>query len=176
MGPEIIKKAKSGDRSALTLLIEKHKDLAYNIALGIVKNGEDARDITQDSFLKVLENLNNFRNESKFSTWLYRIVYNQSILFIKNNPSTKTTDLDATGQLHTNGTSTAENDGYNELYLAINRLEFKEKNVILLFYLAEKSIREISMITGLNISNIKVILHRARKKLYNKLIEYEQIG
>ena len=83
MEPQIIKKAISGDSEALTKLIDKYKDIAYNLALSIVKNGDDAKDITQDSFLKVLENINRFRSDSKFSTWLYRIVYNQSIGFAK---------------------------------------------------------------------------------------------
>ncbi len=167
MESEIIKKAAGGDPEALTLLIDRYKDIAYNLALSIVKNPEDARDITQDSFLKVLEKICSFRNDSKFSTWLYRIVYNQSIGFLKKAHHTSPIDSD----LHDNKTE-SENDSdelNRELYRAINSLAETDKNIIMLFYLAEKSVKEIALITGLSRGNIKVILHRARKKLYNTM-------
>jgi len=63
-----------------------------------------------------------------------------------------------------------------DMYQAIEKLDKNERNIILLFYLAEKSIREINIITGLSFPNIKVILHRSRKKLYENLkLEYERI-
>ena len=62
-----------------------------------------------------------------------------------------------------------QEDKIKELYRAINLLNETDRNIIILFYLAEKSIKEIAQITGLSISNIKVILHRARKKLFNKM-------
>lgn len=167
MESQIIKKAISGDSEALTILIDKYKDIAYNLALSIVKNKEDAKDITQDSFLKVLENINRFRNDSKFSTWLYRIVYNQSLGFANSNNRKNTIDyvfLVEQAEKHDE-----QEERIQVLYKAINLLEDTDRNIIMLFYLAEKSIKEIAQITGFSITNIKVILHRARKKLYKKL-------
>ena len=167
MESQIIKKAISGDSEALTILIDKYKDIAYNLALSIVKNKEDAKDITQDSFLKVLENINRFRNDSKFSTWLYRIVYNQSVGFA-NNTNRKNT-IDYVLLVEQPEKNDEQEDRIQGLYKAINLLEDTDRNIIMLFYLAEKSIKEIAQITGFSIANIKVILHRARKKLYEKL-------
>ena len=170
MESQIIKKAISGDSEALTILIDKYKDIAYNLALSIVKNREDAKDITQDSFLKVLENINRFRSDSKFSTWLYKIVYNQSIGFRKKVSHTNSVDYSVIAD----NSEEIDNkeDKIQDLYKAINLLADTDRNVIMLFYLAEKSIKEIVQITGLSVSNIKVILHRARKKLFEKM-DYE---
>lgn len=170
MEGQIVKKAISGDSEALTILIDKYKDIAYNLALSIVKNKEDAKDITQDSFLKILENINRFRNESKFSTWLYRIVYNQSIGFVKRENNTNTVDYSLL--VETSEKNDNQEDKIQDLYKAINLLDDTDRNIILLFYLAEKSIKEIAQITGFGIANIKVILHRARKKLFEKM-DYE---
>jgi RNA polymerase sigma-70 factor (ECF subfamily) len=168
MESRIIEKAITGDKKALTLLIDKYKEIAFNLALSIVKNREDASDITQDSFLKVLENIGRFRNESKFSTWLYRIVYNQSIGFLNNSKHSNTSTEDALLIEYSEFDDTQE-DRIKELYRAISLLEDTERNIIMLFYLAEKSVREIAAITGLSRVNIKVILHRARKKLFEKM-------
>ncbi len=170
MESQIIKKAITGDSESLTVLIDKYKDIAFNLALSIVKNREDAKDITQDSFLKVLENIDRFRNGSKFSTWLYRIVYNQSIGFVKRG--NRTNMVDYSGLVDISEKNDNQEDEIQDLYKAINLLEDTDRNIIMLFYLAEKSIKEIAQITGLSIGNIKVILHRARKKLFEKM-DYE---
>ncbi|MFA5752889.1 MAG: sigma-70 family RNA polymerase sigma factor [Bacteroidales bacterium] len=170
MESQIIKKAISGDSEALTILIDKYKDIAYNLALSIVKNREDARDITQESFLKILENINRFRSDSKFSTWLYRIVYNQSIGYIKR--VNRTTMVDYSGLVDISEKNDNQEEKIQDLYKAINLLEVTDRNIIMLFYLAEKSIKEIAQITGFSVGNIKVILHRARKKLFEKM-DYE---
>jgi RNA polymerase sigma-70 factor (ECF subfamily) len=65
--------------------VNTYKDNAWHLALSIVKNTEDAKDVLQQSFLSALENLGRFRNEAKFSTWLYKIVYHESIRWVKKN-------------------------------------------------------------------------------------------
>lgn len=169
MESQIIKKAISGDSEALTILIDKYKDIAYNLALSIVKNEENAKDITQDSFLKVLENIKKFRSTSKFSTWLYRIVYNQSIGFIKKVNHLNSIEHEPAMIIEYSEYNNSMEENIRELHKAIDLLEDTEKNVVTLFYLADKSVKEISQITNLSISNTKVILHRSRKKLKEKI-------
>lgn len=169
MESQIIKKAISGDSEALTILIDKYKDIAYNLALSIVKNKENAKDITQDSFLKVLENIRRFRSDSKFSTWLYRIVYNQSIGFIKKTNQLNSIEREPAMIFEYSEYNNSQEEELQELYKAIDLLEDTEKNIIIFFYLADKSVKEISHIMNLSISNIKIILHRTRKKLQEKI-------
>jgi RNA polymerase sigma-70 factor (ECF subfamily) len=178
MDSVLVKKAISGDTEALSLLIEKYKNNAYNLAISIVKDKESAKDITQDSFLKVLENIDRFKSESKFSTWLYRIVYNESLQHIYKNKKFSMTDIESAKFENNSDVLSTPEDKYQDLdlYQAIENLDDNERNIILLFYLAEKSIKEINTVTGLNIPNIKVILYRARKKLFESLkLEYGKI-
>lgn len=169
MESQIIKKAISGDSDALSVLIDKYKDIVYNLALSIVKNKESAKDITQESFLKVLENIDRFRSDSKFSTWLYRIVYNQSIGFAQKEKTFNSLDNKLSDSIEYSELPESHKEDYSELYKAIEMLEDNERNVVMLFYLAEKNIKDISIITNLSLSNIKVILHRSRKKLQKKM-------
>ncbi len=72
----LLAKAKNGDIASFERLIEKHQKTAYNIALRTVGNEEDAKDLTQDALIKVYKNIHRFREDSSFTTWLYRIVVN----------------------------------------------------------------------------------------------------
>ena len=174
---EILKKAISGDQKALTILVDKYKDIAFNLAVSIVKNEEDAKDITQDSFLKVLENIHNFRNESKFTTWLYRIVFNLAIQFERKKSKLDSID-NVSNNLTDCSTNLFESQERNQIIKSsLDILDRNERLIVNLFYLGEKSLKEIKAITGLSISNIKVILHRSRKKMMANLekLNYERI-
>ena len=74
-----IDKVLNGDLSAYGKLVDRHKDMAFSIALKIVRIREDAEEIVQDAFIKAYQKLSSFRKDAKFSTWLYRIVYNAAI-------------------------------------------------------------------------------------------------
>src|SRR5688572_32238716 len=80
----IIEKAIGHDPLAYKFLLNKYKGYAFSIALKIVKNREDAEEVVQDSFVRAFKALRNFRGDGKFSTWLYKIVYNTSLSKIRN--------------------------------------------------------------------------------------------
>ena len=80
-----IDRAIIGDESALRYLLEKHKAFAFTIAIRIVKNREDAEEIVQDSFVKAFKALRSFKQSGKFSTWLYKIVYNTALTSIRRS-------------------------------------------------------------------------------------------
>ena len=75
----LVGKARKGDKIAFRGLVERHQHKAYAVALGIVKNPDDARDVVQEAFLKVWKSLGAFEGQSAFYTWLYRIVHNLGI-------------------------------------------------------------------------------------------------
>ncbi len=166
MSKELVTKAKNGDVQALNKLIDNHKDLAFSIALKHLKNKEDAEDVVQNSFIIVLKSLKNFRNESKFSTWFYKIVYHECLKELKLRKS----ELDNIVQ-----STKYDSDEDGILDKKINFKEISkilkpnEYTVISLFYLQEKKISEIEKITSLSQSNIKVLLHRARNKMKEAL-------
>ncbi|MBB1489786.1 sigma-70 family RNA polymerase sigma factor, partial [Oceanospirillum sp. D5] len=84
MSKELIQRAKKGNIDALNELIEKYKSVAFSIAFKYLKNKEDAEDITQNAFIIVLRSIKKFRNESKFSTWLYKIIYHECLKVLKS--------------------------------------------------------------------------------------------
>jgi RNA polymerase sigma-70 factor (ECF subfamily) len=170
-----IDKVIGGDLSAYTYLVDKHKDMAFSVALRIVRNYEDAEEIVQDAFVKAYQNMEAFRNKSKFSTWLYRIVFNAAVSRTRKK-RLESTDL--AGFVVDNYTTDEIKENVNKLDFderknlankLINELPPLEYTLINLFYREECSIEEISEITGLSASNVKVKLHRIRKKLYSEL-------
>ena len=170
-----IDKILKGDDTSFAALIEKHKTMAYNIAYRILKSREDAEEITQDSFLKAYHSLNAFKRESKFSTWLFRIIYNHSISRIRKKKLDINSYDDENFEWMEPAEAAHELDKLHHLeqkkYVnkALLKLSAEDSTVISLFYINESSIEEISEITGLNQSNVKVKLHRARKKLFEEL-------
>src|SRR4051812_29985819 len=72
-------KVRAGNLQAYAMLVNKHKSMAFTLAYRITKSREDAEEVAQDSFLKVYHALHEFKGDSKFTTWLYRIIYNNSI-------------------------------------------------------------------------------------------------
>lgn len=164
----LVSKAKKGDKNALSLLIENHKDFAYNLALNFLKNTDEAKDVTQQSFLIVLENLSKFRQEAKFSTWLYKIIYHES-LKIRKLKTGKENVMIRNDEAYMDDGQIEKDEMNEQLYRSVDMLREHEKAVIMLHYLSEKSINEISKITGFTISNIKVLLHRGRLNLKKQL-------
>lgn len=165
----------SGNTNAYAMLINKHKTMAFNVALRITRNREDAEEVIQDAFLKVYYSLKEFEGKSKFSTWLYRIVYNQAISKIRKK-NIEQNDLDdeiinnfTVGEISRDLNYLASEDQSRYINLALAKLPEEDSAIVTLFYLNESSVEEISEITGLSESNVKVKLHRSRKKLYDEL-------
>jgi RNA polymerase sigma-70 factor (ECF subfamily) len=167
---QLIKEAIAGNREALTMLVEIYKDISFNIALSIVRDREDAKDIVQESFIRVLKNIEHFRNRSAFSTWLYRIVYNESLRHLEKLKRRLMLDVREYKSVYSFDDDDQMHDTrYTAVLEQIEKLTDKERHLIMFFYLGEKSIKEIQEITGMTSSNIKVNLHRIRKKLSENL-------
>jgi len=172
---EYIRRVLSGDVSAYASLVAKHKSLVFSIVLKIVNNREDAEEISQDVFLKAFQSLNTFEGKSKFSTWLYRIAYNAAISKTrKKKVEMVSIEENFVANYSTDVISLNMNElDINERQLilekALMRLQEEDNLLITLFYKNENSIEDISDITGLSTSNVKVRLHRIRKRLYEEM-------
>ncbi len=169
-----IKRVLKGELAAYGYLVRQHQATAMRTAMSIVKNETDAKDIVQNSFIQAYESLSKFRGEAKFSTWLCRIVTNKSFRFIQQkgrqisvqkhplNQDLPITYNEGLFQLH-------KKDLEALLKKGLNQLSEKEALCVQLFYLEEYHLDEIEEITGFTKSNIKVLLHRGRKNLYQHL-------
>lgn len=167
----LLEKAKNGDVASLNEILDKYKDQAFSLAIRIVKNESHAQDIVQNAFIKIFKSIHQFKSESRFTTWLYRIIYNEALQYLQKE--TKYNAIDEISEVEEMDFAVID-DSFRNIVdderkriidKALNELNHQENTILTLFYLEEKSIREIQEITGLKKSNIKVILHRARKKL-----------
>ena len=169
-----ISKVLEGDMQAFSYLVDKYKDMVFTLAFRILKNRENAEEVAQDSFVKVYQNLKKFKSKSKFSTWLYRIVYNTAIsrVRVKQNP-TMSIDDQKFFEIEDEKQNVIKNFDIenNKMILQrlLNKLDESDRALITLYYLDECKISEIAEITGQNNSNIKVKLHRTRKKMKEEL-------
>ena len=164
-----IQRILGGDSEAFRQLITKYKDMAYSIALSVIKDEFHAEEIIQDSFIIAYEKLTTFKGDSKFSTWFYRIVINESFKLAKKHKTEFVDFVETTPEISDEINIAILNlkidDQKYFINEALKKISSKESLVLRLFYLDENSIEEISGITGWSSSNIKVILHRARTNL-----------
>lgn len=172
-----IERVINGDVPAYASLVEKHKNLVFSIAMKILNNREDAEEIAQDTFFKAYNSLKTFEKKSKFSTWLYRIAYNGAISR-KRKRKIEAVEIDdhimfnySTDEISHNVNQLNESEQMELIDKALQKLPEEDNLLVTLFYKAENSIEEISYITGLTQSNVKVKLHRIRKKLYEDIQE-----
>lgn len=172
-----IERVRNGDSNAFAFLINRYKSMTYTLAIRIVKSHEDAEEVAMDSFLKAYQKIDSFKGESKFSTWLYTIVYREAITKVRKK-RIDTTDVDdfvkdnySEDQDFPQLETLKEEEQKKYVRQAVDRLPEKDALIITLFYLNENSIEEIQQITDLSESNVKVKLFRARKKLKTELAE-----
>lgn len=170
-----IDRAVEGDEEAFAYLVYKYKDLAMSIAQRIIKNKEDAEEIAQDSFYKAYKSLNSFKKTSKFSTWLYKIVYNTAISKY-NLKSIELTELneaiavdETIIQVASTLASLKQQEQRKYIDIALNKLDEIDALILTLFYLNENTIEEICNITSFSNSNVKVRLYRARISMYKEI-------
>jgi RNA polymerase sigma-70 factor, ECF subfamily len=175
-----IDKVKNGDREAFATLIEKHKSMVYTVAYRIVKNHEDAEELTQDAFLKVFQSIGQFEQRSKFSTWLYKIVYNAAISSIRKK-RIESTLLEPMIIENYSEEEIFENldqlDDHGQKALVdrlMKKLNPEEGALITLYYMEDCSTQEIAEIMGLTQSNVKVKLHRIRKQMLTELMHSQK--
>ena len=170
----LIKKIAAGEKEFFGELVLKHQDFIFNVVKNYVRFEEEARDITQEVFLKAYENIEKFRGDSKFSSWLYRIAYNLSINWSERKQG-RETQLDY-GFAETIPEPASVTDELFDKELVISRITevieempLKYKVVIKLYYFEEKSYQEIADTLDIPMNTVKVQILRAREMLRQKV-------
>lgn len=169
---ELITRIIRGETELFSRIAEYYAPAVHTLIIGIVGSDEDAEELTQDVLLRVYERLTMFNFRSEFSTWLYRIAYNYAISFTRRKrykhyhieeSRLRMVDDESLLQME----DMADNDDKLEaLRSAINLLDAEDRALVTLFYYEERSVAECAEIIMQSQSNIKVRLHRIRKKLY----------
>ena len=176
---EIISKVLGGDQQAYAGLVNRYQNYVFTLAMRFTKNREDAEEVSQDIFIKAYRALADFKGTSKFSTWLYTIVNNTCITFLRKK-RLETHSLDKEGVFEV---ADSQDSGLRANLVeqkskvamvnsAISLLSADDAEIITLFYKSEQSLEEISQILGLETNTAKVRLHRARTRLKEKMQEH----
>lgn len=173
-----IKRVLDGDRNAFAYLVDKYKSMVFTLALRITKNREEAEEIAQDAFVKAFQSLKSFQGKAKFSSWLYRIVYNTAISQIRKQEQGRIS-IDETNipeklyvDSRQNYKSLSDEERKKYLEIALDSLHADERMFIILYYYEESNLEEIARIAGITKTNTKVKLFRARKKMLKVLESY----
>ena len=168
---EWIKSSQNGDLVAFGKLATKYQNQVYTLAMRLLKNKHDAEDLSQDVLIKVFNSISQYKSHSPFGAWIYRITYNESINKIRKTKRNREThelnDNSGSNWVDTkNALKTIETEERKEIILtALDKLSEIDRFLIMSYYFEELPIKEISDITGLSVSNIKIKLHRSRKVL-----------
>jgi len=178
---EIIESVKRGNQSDFSILINRYKNKAFSLLNRMLKDEMEAEEVLQDCFLKAYKGLESFKQESKFSTWFYKIVYNTALTKLslkKRKVEKEMSSIDDHLDLK------SEIDSYEsekkDLSIFVNemvaKLPAKYSTIINMFYLDEMSCEEISQVIGISIANVKVMLHRSRTALKDILLKKSYVG
>ena len=177
----LVEKAKEGDQRAYADLMQRYKDSIFFMVLKMVNNKDDAMDITVTAFAKAFENLEKYRPDYAFSTWLFRIATNGSIDFIRKKKIQTTSIHTLSGDGGEDKTFEIRSDVLNpeetsikkqqteQLKEIIDKLPLRYKTLIILRYFDELSYEEISLQLDLPLGTVKAQLFRGRDLLHNIL-------
>lgn len=170
----LLKRIAEGEKEIFGELVLKHQDFIFNVVRKYVRFEEEARDITQDVFLKAYENIEKFRGESKVSSWLYRIAYNLSMNWSERRAGRETQLDDELAETIPEEPSLADEIYVRELVLArigeiLEEIPLKYKVVIKLYYFEDKSYQEIADTLAIPINTVKIQLLRAKDLIRKKL-------
>lgn len=169
---DLIRGAQRGEERAFAELVRRHEERAMRVALGLVANREDARDLAQDAFLRIFRNLERFDFEHEFTTWLYRIVTNLAIdLLRKRRPAMSTSaeeeeeaDLDLADPEGVAPSAALEQmETAERVRACIDRLAPHFRSVMILRELEGLACTEIAKIVGTTHVTVRWRLHRGRK-------------
>ncbi|OUR95599.1 RNA polymerase [Flavobacteriales bacterium 34_180_T64] len=166
-----------GDTNAFSVLVDRYKDLVFTLAIRMLKNREEAEEVSQDTFIKAYKSLAKFKGDSKFSTWIYKVAYHTCLDRIKKNKRAQNVvAIDEFTERHIKTMDNALNDMVQEeheqtIQDCIALLPGDDSFLLTLYYFEELSLDEISKIVGITANNVKVKIFRSRKKLATILKE-----
>ena len=169
----LLERCRQGDAHAFETLFRKYQTYVYNISLGMLCNGEDAADITQETFLRLHRSLDSFRGDASFSTWLYRVAVNLCITELRRRSRSRFQFLDDVQHdedtpLHEEvGPSPQEAVELEEdrkvVHQVLRMLPPDYRAVMVLRHFQQLAYEEIAEVLGLSLSQVKTRLFRARK-------------
>lgn len=179
MDDPFLERLRKGDLNAFSQMVEEHQNFAFSVAFRVVKKDEDAEEVAQDAFVKAYRSIGTFNGRSKFSTWLFRIVYNTAVSRVRG----KRLQYESIEDHHESIDCLAVRSAMDDLEAkerreiidaVLDALPHDESTILALYYLEEFTVKEISETLELSTSNVKVRLFRARKRFYAQTVSLLQ--
>jgi len=169
-----VRRVKDGDQLALAALCARHSDRVHRIALHILRDPDDANDAAQESLVKLVRRVQQFRGESQFSTWLHRLVVNtcKDVAQARWVAERRTEPLLEDRRVASDGDpaqALAASELRRELRVCLDELPSAQAAVIALKDGLDASFDEISAVTGLPVGTAKCYAHRGRNTLARRL-------
>ena len=173
---EMVRRSQGGDQQAFAVLVQAYQGTAYALALRLLRNPEEAADVAQEAFIRAWQALPRFRGQSRFGTWLYRIVYNLSLN--RQDALRRQGPRVADGEAVAAALPAREGDPVREteagelrewLWEQVDLLPERYRAVLVLYYLRELSYDEIAGILELPLGTVKTHLYRAKAELKQRL-------
>ena len=173
---DIIESVMRGNSADFSILIDRYKNKAFTLLMRMLKNEFDAEEVLQDCFLKAYYSLRNFKQESKYSTWFYKIVYNTALTRLsskKRKIENEMSSVDDHFELeYKSNDNEIDNREMSELLKSlISQLPENHAAVVSMFYLDEMTCDEISEVMNTSLSNVKVMLYRSRNALKKLIVK-----
>ena len=185
---ELVHRAKGGDLDAFESLVNRYEHRVYALAMRMVRQEQDAEDITQQAFISALENLPHFREEASFATWLLRIATHAALKIVRKRKGLETVSLEEATETRDSADSIPhpeyiadwrhspeelvhKREVWRLLDDALSRLDDKHRLVFLLRDIEGLSVKETAEALGLSEANVKVRLLRARLQLRELLTQ-----
>ena len=180
----LIQRARKGDQEAFAALVTEHQRYVYNLALRVLQNEEEALDIAQETFVRAWTALPNFRGQSQFRTWLYRITTNlcynrlpglrRSLNDLGDDVVYEIPETDIAFDNPARGFESRELRSY--LHRAMDDLDENYRLLISLRYQSELSYEEIAGTLNLPLGTVKTGLFRAKEQLRRALESYQELS
>jgi RNA polymerase sigma-70 factor (ECF subfamily) len=182
----LVQAAQQGDKRAFAHLVQKYEQRVYNLARRMMRDPQDAEDVLQETFISVYRHLNEFQGDSSFSTWLYRIATNASLMKLRARKDL-TVSLDAPVESDEGESAmpreivdwsvTPEEALLNsevraQMDAAVAELPETMRAVFVLRDIEGLSVQETAEVLGISVPNVKTRLHRARMMLRERLSSY----
>lgn len=172
----LVERVKDGSRDAYAELVRRYMKKAYSIAYQFVGNSEDAKDISQDVFVKIFGSINSFKEGHKFFSWFYRILINHCINVRKKKSIQPYAEEDLSRHSGSGDDSIENNldkeEIYNEVHHAIDKLPLRQRKVLILCEIEGFSQHEVAKIMNLSEGTVRSRLFYAKKKLHKYLKKY----
>jgi RNA polymerase sigma-70 factor, ECF subfamily len=178
----LVRLSRSGDRRAFSELVDMYKDKIYYLAYRMLNNVQESEDVVQETFLRVFKNLDRYDEKQKFSTWIYRIATNLSIDQLRKRKAAYSLDAgmaaDGEGTDYYSTLASTDPTPESQLILtetqrtirrAIDQLPEKYKSVVILRYMHDMSLQEISEVLDMPVTTVKTRVHRGREYLRKRL-------